>query len=471
MTRRRSAAALLVVGLLLLGAPAAAPAEQRVADAGVGKIAFAGESIVYSEFGDRVLDAYAVAGSSRLVLVRDGKRRTLLRVSSGVSADDEPSSAAFSWDVSASSLLYRYGYTQYFAAGEETELEVRGGPLTGPYRRLAKCEDGIVDFDWHPVAVSGDRGAYIWNCDSYGAVVRGLAPPTSPPEGTFAGEYNLALAGPYLSVEREAGPQLSEAEVAVVDTRDRRELFTARGLDETEGGVRHALQDDGKLAAHVRDAAGDGCSLVWLSPAEPTPHRAGDALCGTAIEIADDRIAYWRVRKNRKQLVVHDLRGGETVLATAPYIATESRLDAYTSFGSSLAFDGTRTAYAVARCDGRATLLLRTAIAGPVNGDRAPLACPLSVLSTSVRGSRATRTASLPVRCPRGCHGEARVGDSNTYQPLARRPGTGNLTLHLDDPTTERLKRQARATVTVRLRTYDRLGRSQNRTLRLTVRR
>lgn len=467
MALRRSCLRLIVAALLLLTAPAPAAAEQRVADARAGELAFAGDGIVYQGGRDKVLDAYAVAGTTELVLVRGRARRTLVRLSTGVAADDEPSSAGLDWAVSSTSLLYRYAYTQYFAAGEETGEEVRGGPLAGPYRRLAKCDDGIGDFVWHAVALSGERGAYVWNCGANpGAVVRSLAPPTSPPEATFDADFNIDLAGPYLSVERD---DVEESKLMVVDTRDRRELYEARGFAETDGGIQHSLQADGKLAAHLR-GPGDGCTLAWFSPAEPAPHPVGDALCGTPVQIADDRIAYWRARKGRKQLVVRDLRGGETVLATAPYAPVGYDPAGVSTLGSALAFDGTRTAYAIARCDGRSTLLLRSEPPGPVNRDRAPLGCPLSVLSHSLRGSASARTASLPVRCPRGCLAEARVGDSTIDQPFARPRGSGRVTLHLDDTTVERLKRQGRAGVTVRLTTYDRAGRGTDRRLRLTVR-
>ena len=425
-------------------------------DARVGQVQFAGDALVYEDFAVRIQNAYDVGGSTRLVLVEGAKRRTLLKMGTGVDAEDEPVTARLDWAVSASGLLLQDSATTYFAAGPEEYTEIRGGPLRGPYRQLAECEIGTEPLR-HPVTVSGDRGAYHLDCnDSPGVQVRNLVQPQAPPEAAVPGHGNVALAGPHLSAER------TKTSVVVTDTRDGRDLYEATGLKSTESGIIHSLQDDGKLAAHLPSGK-HTCTLAWFSPEEPRPHTVGDAHCYTSVLIAGDRIAYFRTRENRQQLVVHDLAGGETVVARSPR--------GVSTLGS-LAFDGTRTAYTVERCRGRA-LLLRAAVAGPTKEDTAPLGCPVTVLSRSLRAggsARTERTVALPLRCPRGCTGRASVGESSIGQPFGRGPGSGRVTLYLDDPTAERLRKRGTARVAVRMTTYDRAGREAERRLTLTVR-
>jgi hypothetical protein len=425
-----------------------------VARARVADVAFAGKSVAYERISDQANGAETSVYTQTLVRQRPGgPPRKLVELGYSLDSDlDENSNDAFDWDVSGSSLLLGRHTTIYRPAGPDDYQRTIGGPLAGPFHRLADCEGGGV---LEPtVAVWRNFGAYYDPCsDTERIVVGRLDAPREP--ATHLPLENVGridLAGDYVA---SATPYNLE----VLDRRDGRRLYASETRLYGGGSQYYAgaidLQPDGKLGALLVKRDGD-CRVAWFSPAEPRPHVVGRAACFPGgLQMRSDYIAYARPRA----LVVSDLAGHTRTIARF-----RGRSDRTTGPGA-FAFDGRRLAYGVARCDARRTLLLRASLDGPVWPDRDPLVCPLRVLRRTGFASARRRVARVPVRCPRGCSGTVRVSDTGQYHDFSVTPDGKRMRVPLDARTVRELKRRGSASLAFALSARDRDGRSSDERL------
>jgi hypothetical protein len=453
--------ALAAVALATLVVPAVTAAEVRVVRAPLADpIAFAGDALAYEQtFHYRVAFADTVAYGSHVMLRVPGRRpRRVTTLPGDLESIHESGSSAVSWDASASSYLSGAAVTTVHAAGPDESLDVRGGPLAGPFARFAECEGGA--YGRPSVAVWEEVGAFADLCSSPApVVVRRLDDPRAAPERIFPDAFGVVdLAGSYLAVGKADGVEVFDRRDGALVYRVSAELFG----EEDERDATFELQEDGKVAAMLLVGA-ERCDAAWFSPAEPYAHVVGEADCGGDLRLRSDRIAWVEPRRRRAALKVKPLSGPATTVARFPASRpTPGDVDLLPIVGTvstSFAFDGERLAYSVNRCDGRRTLLLRPTIAGPTFHDRDPLACPFRLRRRTVAVRPGSKIVRLPVHCPRGCAGRITVRRGDYIeQPFAHRAGGGSIPLRLAAATVRRLRRRGHTALPLRIDTTNRLG-------------
>jgi hypothetical protein len=444
----------VAVGLLVLAAAVSARAEDRVArGVDVDRVAFNGGELAYERLSWRVDAADAVFYSTGLVAQRPGGRaRKIADLAGATDWDGENNVTVAEWGMSDSSLLIGRTDISYMAGGPVAGTYIRGGPVAGSRPRLSRCYDfGELA---PSVAVAGDHGAYDDICHNR-VVVRRLDQPRAEPELVLPDDGGAVdLTASKLGV-------LTEGAIRVFERPAGTELLRVRGkFRNTFWDAAFDMQDDGKVAARLY---GGGCSVAWYSPAEPRPHVLGETDCDADVRIDGDRIAWMRPRGKRAELVVSDLEGHDGVVARFPA----------GTVGPHVAFDSGRLAYAVGRCDGTDTLLLRTGVDGPVWPDRDPVRCPGKVTDRSLRVPVKGDTVRVPMRCPRGCSGYFELPAYDFIdQPFRVRRHAHAARLHLDRGTLDELSRHGSATLRLKLAFADRTGSSgQGRALTLHLRR
>jgi hypothetical protein len=445
------------VALTLAMAPIA-HAEERVARGFISEVRFAGPDVAYVRYSSEPYGIETETRIDRLIRRRPGGRpHRVVRLAYSFDSDRyESFSELADWDVSASHVLFSRHLTIHRPAGSDDYDGVRGGPIPGPFRQLMKCENRSP-YD-APVAVWEGIAAYEAVCGQKQRVaVRPIDDRAARPvHVAIENVGRLDLAGDFLASGNVGG-------IRVFDWRDGSRVYVARsrfydGADELSRAAAFEIQPDGKLVALLRNR-GEGCPVAWFSPDGSEPHVVGHAAClPGGVRMSGDRIAW--IAPDRRRLVVSDLGGIDRTIAR--FRMTAGRF----------AFDGHRLAFGVARCDGRATLLLRRQVAGPAWRDRAAVRCPLRVLGRSATAKPRKRVAALPVRCPRGCHGFLYIDRTYQYHDFSVRPGGRRLRVALDRRAVRDLKRKGSAAVTITVSPRNRAGRRmRERKLELRLRR
>jgi hypothetical protein len=447
------------VAFALVLAPSA-NAEERIARGFVSDVRFAGRDVAYVRYRTESIGAEAEKTVARLVRRRPGGgvRRVAL-VGYDFDADlDENFTETTEWDVTGTHALVARHLTVYRAAGPDDYDTILGGPLAGPLRRLRRCDNRTVY--GAQAAAWGALGAYEDVCSSTERVaVRPLDDRSARP--TFVAIRavgRLDLTGNFLA----SG---NRGRIRVFDWRDGRRAYAATapfydGDDDLFHAAAFELQPDGKLVALLRGRAGR-CPVAWFSPEEPEPHVVGNASCSPGgVRMSDDRIAW--LRAGGRALVASDLNGNVRTLARFRGHSTARRF----------AFDGSRLAYGIGRCDGRTTLLLRRSLAGAPWTDRRPVRCPLRIVRRTARAKPRKRVAALAVRCPRGCHGYLNVEETYQDHSFSVRPGGRWLRVPLDQRAIHELRRRGRARQRIAVSPRTRTGRpTAERKLTLRLRR
>jgi hypothetical protein len=445
---------LAVVLLASLAAAGSARAEVRVGRASVGSIQLSGPAVMYDDEIFKTESVDVVDYVDRIVRRRPGHRAKVLATpASSLDSNDESGDDDLRWDASSKALLTGVGSTNYFAADVTMGARIRGGLLGRKPFTFSHCYENATHTP--VVSVWETTAAYTNTCGAGRLLVRDLAHPERDPLLKRDIDDNAVdIAGDYVAFVHYEG---SKAGVAVYDWRSGTPLYTVVAdlwADEYSAGT-FEVQPDGKLAA-VLVGRGDTCEAAWYSPAAPTAHVVGPTACGADIRLRSDRLAWMRVGKRSGELVVTPLGGAGRSIARFPAVPPTIRGERYsdTTAGQSFAWDGRRLAYAIARCDGRYDLLLRRSIAGPVRRDRAPLRCPLRVVSRTLGVKRGGASVRLPLRCPRGCAGTLDIRRSSTRQETISQPfalgrhATG-ARLFLEQRTRDALARRGTARVRV----------------------
>jgi hypothetical protein len=223
------------------------------------------------------------------------------------------------------------------------------GPLTGPYRTLARPHTCFLPTLGNALALDGGIAAYLeLDCTRQRLRVlardvahSGAARVLRDAPFSIGCCRDIAMAGRYVAWGE--GPN-----VVVYDRLAGRIAYRARiGSVGIGGDYDFALQRDGKLAIAFRKievARAGPTTIVWRSPSSPLlnvlPFRGRD----THISIAGDHIAFERfVSQKRSALVVADL--GHRALTVARF-APPNRLRSFN-------FDGQRIAWASDRVTDR----------------------------------------------------------------------------------------------------------------------
>jgi len=216
------------------------------------------------------------------------------------------------------------------------------GPLTGPYRILARPRTCFLAGIGNALALDGGVAAYLeLDCtrQRLRVVARDVERAERPRvlrDAAFSGGCcrDIAIAGRYVAWS-------DGRDVVVYDRLARRVGYRARigprGINVDFG---FDLQRDGKLAVAFRLvelARGGPTTIAWLSPSRPLLHLLPFRGSDTRIRIAGDRIAFERyVRPTKSALVVADLDRSARTLA---------RFEESTRLGG-FDFDGQRLVWA-----------------------------------------------------------------------------------------------------------------------------
>jgi hypothetical protein len=364
------------------------------------------------------------------------------------------------FDASGSGLLYGYGTTTYYAAGTAGGSRVYGGRRGGSVDRFVKCFEDGAGYGAPPLAVWNRVAAYVDQCrDGLPLYVRRLGTAGDPPRRIDSEVDRVDVAGRFVASGKGK-------RIAVLDRRDGRLLYrtgAVRGSSNVFplGPTSFELAPDGKLIAELPASHGR-CPVAWFSRAEPRPHVIGSAVCDAAVRLRGGRAAWLRRHGSRaRELVVARLHGRPRPVARFRGRTVEP----------GFAFDRGRLAYAVHRCDGTDTVLIRARVRGPVFRDRDPVGCGLRVTGTHLTVQPGSRRADVPVSCPRGCSGNwVLPGHSYIDQPFAVRRGARTAALRLEYSTVERLRKRGRARLRVTLKAADRTGRERGIALVLHLR-
>jgi hypothetical protein len=170
-----------------------------------------------------------------------------------------------------------------------------------------------------------------------------------------------------------------------------------------------------------------------------------------------------RIGKRRGELVVTPLGGPGRAVVRFPAVPPPPKRDLYseTTASQSFAWDGRRLAYAIARCDGRSTLLLRRHVDRPVRRDRHPRSCPLHIGARVLYVKRGSKRVGVPFTCVRGCSGTMAILGSHPSieEPFALRAGRSRYArLYLDRDTLAGLSDHGTASIRLRVDSEGRIG-------------
>jgi hypothetical protein len=260
--------ALVAVGLLAsLPAPAAAQGmglrQLTGAPRGIDAVAYAGTERLYA------------TGRALMRLGPDGHARRVARLRGTASQ------LAASHVMVA--LIERRG----------TARRLLAGPPAGPLRTLARCRGSRPEIPYSPLAVAGGAIAEALSCRpgaSNGAasfrVHEGGAVRVVPaPPGTRV----IALAGApgRLAVATQDASLRGPVRVEVSDARTGALRYAVGGLPEPIVSEPLDLREDG-----VAVFCGRNERLAWASPAEPSAHPIGQAVCPTELALAGNSVAY-----------------------------------------------------------------------------------------------------------------------------------------------------------------------------------
>jgi hypothetical protein len=189
------------------------------------------------------------------------------------------------------------------------------GPLSGPYRILARPRTCFLAVVGNALALDGGVAAYLeLDCSRQRlrVMVRNVqhgGRPRVVRDASFAGGCcrDIALAGRYVAWRDGHA-------VVVYDRLARRIAYRARiGPPGIEVDFDFDLQRDGKLAVAsrlIQFGQASAPTIAWLSPSAPRLHVLPFRGSSTQINIAGDRIVFQRsLSQKTSALVVSDLRG------------------------------------------------------------------------------------------------------------------------------------------------------------------
>ena len=338
--------------------------------------------------------------------------------------------------------------------------------------RIAQCRAR----EFPTVRVDGSTVAYLGGgCDPDNIGVRDMRTGASriirPPRDSWF--YDVKVAGRYVAGALEGGG----GGVAVYDWRSGRRIY--RAPHASEG---FSLASDGAVA-DVAPRPETGCpygDARWFSPADPRPHVLPGAGCDDDVLIAPGRILGSRFVDSvpdqgvRSEYFVADLLGRKrTAMFMAQIAPTYARYPVY--------FDGRRVGYSTPSCDGGERIVVDTvkelARGGPVPGET----CRLSLRRVPAR-VRLVRSSLARLRfpCSTGCSAHVRLWDPAAGEYLAleqgdymatfsRRGGTATADIQLAPQDAERIARDGRLDLELRVEIFHPSGRSTHRARPLTL--
>jgi hypothetical protein len=299
-------------------------------------------------------------------------------------------------------------------------------PPLGTPQRVVGCHKGEAGCPTFPCAFEHPRYAPSLNDDALLYVDRCFSAPTfapaavvkdlsgGRPDRVITGVYSARLADPFVAVARPAPPAGGSSAVAVYNRLSGEEVYEVPAAGPPTYGPE--VQSDGKVAFAQTDAyvpAPGTRSIVWASPADPTPHHL--ALGGNAdIRLHDDLIAFR----------VIDARPGVRTFGVKNLSGATLRLAHVSDATGGWDFDGRYLTFARQPCTVVSIVTWDFAELAPPPG---PGLCPATSLRT--KGVRATKKGefSVRLRCPGnpqlGCPGTLRL----TTSRLAARRGTTGL--------------------------------------------
>jgi hypothetical protein len=242
-------------------------------------------------------------------------------------------------------------------------VDLLGGPIAGPLRRLASLSVP-TDEDLEPAAIglTGDNVVLAEPADQFGATehahVQNLATGLAAQDIGPVGIDGLDVAGPYIASSssthgaRIAVTDLAGAAVYSVTVPESKTPGLSGGCQSATGttigfaACGYAIGADGTLAVAVETAVAHGTgrptyALYWASPAQPQLHPTALTASSSILTIAADRIVYvTRAGPSGEQLSLTDLTA-----ASRP-VSFQFPDDSL----SGLVFDGTNLAWSTADC-------------------------------------------------------------------------------------------------------------------------
>ncbi len=352
--RRLPLVAIAVVAFALV--PAAAEAEFVTLGAADQDQALVGPTFAGSEvvWGERTIPGTSRSELSVLAAVPGAHGSTLFATRPLSSLEDEidlldlvasPTRIAFAYQVQAPQCGSISGACGQPDLPEARSAAAFGGPLGGPFRRLAgdSLENGAIGLSGEEVVLAEPVHKGGANYDS--AYVEDLANGAPAREVGAVGASGVSVAGSYMAsstfnsinVMTLAGKPVYSVLVPTAYLAEcTPDSNGVHGYPEgATASCGYALGADGSLAIASTEPVG----LYWASPAQPQLHPIAVTLASPLVAISGDEIVYLSpVGANDVQLALTDLSG-----STRPI---SSPIDGGGEAVSGLAFNGTSVAWA-----------------------------------------------------------------------------------------------------------------------------
>jgi hypothetical protein len=342
---------LAIAAVVLALLPAAAGAEFVTLGAAdqeqmlVG-LAFAGPEVVWGEPTRSELSVFAaIPGAHGSTLFSTPPLSSMEEEIGLLDLVASPTRIAFAYQVQAPQCGSMSGACGQPDLPEARSAAAFGGPLGGPFRKLAgdSLENGAIGLSGEEVVLA--EPVHKGGADDDGAYVEDLASGAPARDVGKVGASGVSVAGSYM-----ANSTLNEITVTTLAGKPVYSVlvpaaYAAECTPDSNGVHRYpegatascgyALAADGTLAIASTDPMG----LYWASPAQPQLQRIAVRLASPLVAIANDEIVYLSpVGAHDTQLSLTNLSG-----STRPI---SSPIDGGGEAVSELAFNGTSVAYA-----------------------------------------------------------------------------------------------------------------------------